>query len=307
MVFPFVLAWDSARGEAELPPAADSAGFSLDRYGWASVWTYRRLRATARDPGPGDLSMQNWGHGNDYFGGYALLSVAEARAQARGGWRGGVDTAALAGAERRALAWASWYVGHAPPAASGRLRLATDVLDAANGLSKLPYLRDTRRSIGLDGYVMPGSELAGSSDRVTAPAHPDRIALGAYPFDFRPLPGCPRPAQADGATLPYFIPFRALTNRDVANLLVAGRTMAQSWIANGATRLHPEEWTTGLAAGVAAAAMARDGLSATDALRAISAIQQRIRHYAPLEWTIRGRRFPTDRYSSRRLIPSGAP
>ncbi|NJD19077.1 MAG: FAD-dependent oxidoreductase, partial [Gemmatimonadetes bacterium] len=301
MVFPFVLVRDTlAAGSAGPVPAAapaaaaDTAGLALGTHDWASVWTYRRLRAAGDDPGPGDLSMQNWESGNDYFGGYALLPLADARAQAATGWRGGVDTAALAGAERRALAWARWYAAHAPPDASGRLRLTADVLGTANGLSKLPYLRDTRRSVGLDGYVMPGWELAPAPGRTTAPAHADRVALGAYPFDFRPLPGCPEPAEAGARTLPYFIPFRALTNRDVPNLLVAGRTMAQSWVANGATRLHPEEWTTGLAAGVAAAAMARDRLTSADALRGISAIQERIRRWAPLEWTIRGRRFPLE-------------
>ncbi|NJD09733.1 MAG: FAD-dependent oxidoreductase, partial [Gemmatimonadetes bacterium] len=300
LVFPFVLAWDTAAFSQPIAAAVasapgDTVGLTLGTYDWSAVWTYRRLRAAARDPGPGDLSMQNWERGNDYFGRYLLLPIAAARAQARSGWRGGVDTAALAGAERRALAWAGWFAAHAPPESAGRLRLATDVLDTGTGLSKLPYLRDTRRSIGLDGYVLPGRDLAATPGQVTGPAYADRVALGAYPFDFRVLPGCPRPAEAGEKTLPYFIPFRALTNRDVPNLLVAGRTMAQSSVANGATRLQPEEWTSGLAAGVAAAFLARQRQSTTDALRDIARIQERIRRYAPLEWTIGGRRYPADR------------
>jgi len=292
MVFPFVLAYDSTGTDPGVSASDDTAAFSFGTHDWAAVWTYRRLRAAGSQPSPGDLSMQNWEHGNDYFGRYLLLPVAEARAQAETGWRGGVDTAALAGAERRALAWAWWYSAHAPPGIAGHLRLVTDVLGTGHGLSRLPYLRDTRRSIGLGGYVMPGAELAAGPGRVTGPAHPDRIALGAYPFDFRVLPGCSAPAEAGARTLPYFIPFRALTSQDVPNLLVAGRTMAQSHVANGATRLQPEEWTTGLAAGVAAAYMARHSLSAAGALQQVARIQERIRRYAPLEWTIRGRRYP---------------
>ena len=32
--------------------------------------------------------------------------------------------------------------------------------------------------------------------------------------------------------LPYFIPLRAMTNRDFGNLIVAGKTIAQSFLAN---------------------------------------------------------------------------
>lgn len=288
MVFPFVLAWDTTGSTAGAVPTApgDTVGFGLGRFGWDQVWTYRRLRAADDAPGPGDLSMQNWGEGNDYFGAYVLLPVTEALQQAASGWRGGADTAALAGAELRALAWARWYVEHAPLAAAGRLRLAPEVMGTGHGLSKLPYLRDSRRSVGLGGYVMPGSELSAVPGRVTGPVHADRVALGAYPFDFRVLPGCPAVPEEGGVTLPYAIPFRALTNRDVPNLLVAGRTLAQSNVANGATRLHPQEWTTGLAAGVAAAFMASRALSAGEALGEIASIQERIRRWAPLDWTL---------------------
>lgn len=44
---------------------------------------------------------------------------------------------------------------------------------------------------------------------------------------------------------PYYVPFRALTNKKFTNLLVAGKTMAQTFHANAGTRLHPIEWTTG--------------------------------------------------------------
>ena len=39
------------------------------------------------------------------------------------------------------------------------------------------------------------------------------------------------------------------------NLLVAGKCMAESFRANANTRLHPSEWTTGVAAGGAAVLM----------------------------------------------------
>jgi hypothetical protein len=42
------------------------------------------------------------------------------------------------------------------------------------------------------------------------------------------------------------------TDQDAGNLLVAGKTMAQSFFYNSASRLHPAEWSSGVAAGAAA-------------------------------------------------------
>lgn len=45
--------------------------------------------------------------------------------------------------------------------------------------------------------------------------------------------------------------FRSLTNAKYDNLLVAGKTIAQSFLVNAATRLHPVEWSSGTGAGKA--------------------------------------------------------
>jgi len=87
-------------------------------------------------------------------------------------------------------------------------------------------------------------------------------------------------------TLPFCIPFRALTHRELENLLVVGKTMAQSFLANSATRLHPIEWSTGTAGGVAAAHMARTGRTSREALAAITEIQSEIRQKTPIDWTL---------------------
>jgi hypothetical protein len=46
--------------------------------------------------------------------------------------------------------------------------------------------------------------------------------------------GCTYPGYMNNPPpiLPFFIPFRAMTNRDYGNLLVGGKTMAQSFLAN---------------------------------------------------------------------------
>jgi prophage DNA circulation protein len=87
-------------------------------------------------------------------------------------------------------------------------------------------------------------------------------------------------------TLPFHIPFRALTHRDVSNLLVAGKTMAQSFLANSSTRLHPIEWSSGTACGIAAADMARTGRSSAALLEDIKRLQEQIAKVTPIDWTI---------------------
>jgi hypothetical protein len=262
---------------------------------WELIWTYRRLRGSASGVQTGDLSLQNWGYsrklregGNDYPFGYLFTSKADATAQ-RNDWRGGVDLQVMAAAETRALAWHSWFKTNAPDKiGSQRITLARGVLGTEHGLSKLPYIRDTRRSIGLGDFVLKFADLSGPASQKTGTKFPDRVALGAYPADIHHLAMCQYPAFVDAAhdTVPFYISFRALTNRDYGNLLVAGKTMAQTFLANSATRLHPIEWSTGTAAGVAAAEMARSGATSADLLRRIGQLQARISARTPIDWTI---------------------
>jgi hypothetical protein len=69
-------------------------------------------------------------------------------------------------------------------------------------------------------------------------------------------------------------------------MLVAGKTMAQSFMANSATRLHPTEWSTGTAAGVAAAYMAKSGKTSRQALESIDEIQKLVAEKTPIDWTV---------------------
>ena len=229
---------------------------------WDRIWTYRRIKGHGEGPSVGDLSLQNWGFslekshgGNDYPFGYLLLSK-EATAAQRDNWQGGIDLTVLAAAEERALAWHHWFKQHAPaPIKPEQIRIRPDVLGTGHGLAKLPYIRDTRRSIGLDGFVLKLGDLVGNPADKTGKRFEDRVALGAYPADVHPLAACDYPDHTSihHDTKPFYIPFRALTHETLGNLLVAGKTMAQSFMANSATRLHPIEWATGTAAGTIAA------------------------------------------------------
>ncbi|MGL4514994.1 MAG: FAD-dependent oxidoreductase [Lacipirellulaceae bacterium] len=271
---------------------------------WQRIWTYRRIRGEGPTAKPGDLCLQNWGYsetsvpgggegGNDYPFGYLFLSKAKSAATATD-WVGGIDLAVLAAAEKRALAWHDWFRRHAPLDDSGEsidpdcFTLAGDVLGTGHGLAKLPYIRDTRRSIGVDGFLLKFADLIGPAERKTGTAFPDRVALGAYAADIHPIVGCTYPpyVHENHPTLPFYVPLRALTNERYANLLVAGKTMAQTFLANSATRLHPIEWSSGTAAGVMAAEMARSGATAAEACDDAERLRGLVARYTPIDWTI---------------------
>ena len=154
------------------------------------------------------------------------------------------------------------------------------------GLSQVPYIRDTRRSIGVDGFRL-------NSTHLSEPAHfNDNVALGDYIyFDAHNMHDC-KPLQYDGALKPYYIPLRALTNVKYANLLVAGKTMSQTNAANAATRFHPVEFSSGTSSGAFAAYMIQNDIPSTgtvcedcNAKREYCELQRVINKYQPIEWS----------------------
>lgn len=65
--------------------------------------------------------------------------------------------------------------------------------------------------------------------------------------------------------------------------------MSQSFYANAVTRLHPSEWSSGAAAGAAAALMAARGWSSSDAYANVKELQALVASPAvgnPLEWSL---------------------
>ena len=248
---------------------------------WERIWTYRRIKGEGK-PAPGDLCLQNWGYskklgdgGNDYPFDYVFKSKEETAAEFSD-WQGGINLRTLALAEQRAFGWHHWFRQHAPPDFHpDQFRLAGDELGTDHGLAKLPYIRDTRRSIGIDDFVLKFADLTGPAEQKSGTHFPDSVALGAYAADIHPLSNCKYPKYVfqDHHTLPFYVPFRALTHYEFENLLVAGKTMAQSFLANSATRLHPIEWSSGTAAGVSAAYMAQKRITSRQALRNIEELR----------------------------------
>jgi hypothetical protein len=208
-----------------------------------SLWTYRRLIDAGMFPSvfPNDISMLNW-PGNDYRD----MSLLD---------RPPVEVAqALQDAKRVSLGFLYWLQTEAPNP-GGRpgfpeLVLRPDVMGSEDGLSKHPYIRESRRIKALKTVV----EQEVSADYQPGPraAHfPDSVGVGWYPIDIHR-------AGADDVgvscrTRPFQIPLGALIPVRLVNLLAACKNIGTTHITNGCYRLHPVEWNIGEAAGTLAA------------------------------------------------------
>ncbi|MBI4589113.1 MAG: FAD-dependent oxidoreductase, partial [Candidatus Rokubacteria bacterium] len=147
-----------------------------------------------------------------------------------------------------------------PGGAAGfpELRLRPDVMGSADGLSKHPYIRESRRDKALKTVV----EQEVSADYQAGPRaanFPDSVGVGWYPIDIH------RAGEEDVGvscrTKPFQIPLGALIPLRLVNLLAAAKNIGTTHITNGCYRLHPVEWNIGEAAGSLAAFALETGRS----------------------------------------------
>lgn len=120
----------------------------------------------------------------------------------------------------------------------------------------LPGRRESRRFLG--DKVLTQDDVIGQT------AQDDAVAYGGWSIDLHPKEGMfatdPGSRQRYGNG-PYSIPFASLYSRNVPNLLLAGRDISASHIANGSARVMATCATEGQAVGTAAAIAARKGLT----------------------------------------------
>ena len=211
-------------------------------------------------------------------------------------------------AERYSYATYRTYRDLAPAEWRNKTRLNSTFMGTCTGLSKMPYIRDGRRSLGLDDFLMTLNNTRSLLDA------PDCAAVVGHGTDIwghrmmmRPVdnsqPGVAKCASGDEIceSYPQYMrdspaggcgntcaPLRAMTNKKVSNLWLGGYTMAQTMLVNSALRMHPEEFSIGVGAGAAAAHMALSKgqvLSTEQAVKTpsiVSAIRARILKHAPL-------------------------
>ena len=264
------------------------------RFNFALIFTYRRIRGQVFGFGEeairvGDQSMQNWTWGNDWriTGPDKNFILTHEQLQASGqlqpgGWMGGLRVEALRRAEQHAKGFFYWLV-------AGRtdfllqqedpnfqkdfylryayLRGPNTPMGTASGLSKYPYIRESRRIIGRPSLSYPEGFTIYESDITTRESELNRgrpfifydsVGVGQYPIDFHDclLPGFSLPPSnnkdAQAPSYPYQIPLRALIPQRIDNLLAGNKNIATSRIASASYRVHPVEWAIGTAAGHAA-------------------------------------------------------
>lgn len=232
-------------------PAYKMFGIAPGTYG--SFWTYRRALDAHNfdDPRiPRDISIINWS-ANDFRGGTVVDRLPAEQAllyqQAR----------------LLSLGFLYWLQTECPRDDGGRgypeLRLRPDVMGTADGLSRMPYVREGRRLRAL--YTIVEQDIAAASHQgARAARFEDSVGIGFYPMD---LHGC-GPRTTDIATKPFQIPLGALIPVRTVNLLPAAKNIGTTHLTNGAYRLHPEEWAVGEAAGALAAFCLARGVTPRD-------------------------------------------
>jgi len=285
---------------AAVPPGS-GAGLPFPYHEWESEvqwnksWTYRRGLCngskSSTSVNVGDVTQQNWL--NDVDNAYFFLPLQwspNTTSSLYTNWTGGVNLTAQQMLEQRGYGTYHFLVNTSSSSYKKELALNYSATGTGTGLSKMPYLRDTRRSVGLDHFrlLYDAEDYYNASFPYTAFQFPDRVALGDYFYaDMHKLTTCELPQyQWRNETKPFTIPFRALTSVNFSNFLVAGKTMAQSFHANAATRLHPVEWSSGVAAGVAAGLMAERRWSSRRMYENVAVLQDRLVAIGqPMDWT----------------------
>lgn len=209
-------------------------------------WTYRRLlSAQLLDPhskrGLHDVAMINW-NSNDYH------------------WRSIIDVSnaerdeILDEAKRLSLGFLYWLQTECPRDDGGfgypELKLRPDVMGTDDGLSKAPYIRESRRIVALK-RIVAHEILAASRPDAKQAVFEDSVGVGWYPMDLHPAVGNAK--SMFEPTVPFQIPLGALIPIKMQNLIAANKNIGTTHLSNGSYRLHPVEWNIGESAGFLAA------------------------------------------------------
>jgi FAD dependent oxidoreductase len=212
-----------------------------------NLWNYRRIadRKNFTDRAyRSDICLVNWPQ-NDYWLGTLVP-----------------NTPAATAAKELSLSLLYWMQTEAPRPDGGTgwkgLRLRRDIVGTADGLAKMPYIRESRRikaeftvleqHVGVDARMKTTGRKA---DELTAERFADTVGIGHYRIDLHPSTGGDN--YIDVASLPFQIPLGALVPVRIENLLPACKNLGVTHITNGCYRLHPVEWSIGEAAGALAA------------------------------------------------------
>lgn len=234
---------DSSTGKAKrfgmFPGEKDEAGNEL-----FPLFKYRRIVNSAYFPDgsqPYDVTLVNWPQ-NDFFLGN-LFDCPDAE---ENDYR----------ARQFTLSFVYWLQTEAPRADGGKgypwFRLAGEYLGTEDGLSKAPYIRESRRIRGLFTVTETMVKQGGN------PVFPDSVGVGSYSIDLH--------ITTDTHTFFYepserfTIPLGAMIPEKMTNLIPACKNISATHLSGGCYRLHPVEWNVGEVAGMLAVFALSEGV-----------------------------------------------
>jgi hypothetical protein len=247
-------------------------------------WSYRRLydAALLGDDESNDIALINWAS-NDYR--QANLIDQDPLTQRR----------ILQEAKQLALGFLYWLQTECPRDEGGygypELRLRPDVLGSNDGLSQVPYIRESRRLVALE-RVCEQDIITQPDGSARARPFSNSVGIGWYPLDLHACVGddAPEAFTFFDPTLPFQIPLGALIPIRTRNLLAACKNIGTTHLTNGAYRVHHVEWAIGEAAGALAAFCLQHGVTPHQ----VHSHSQLVRRFQdallaqgiPLAWTV---------------------
>ena len=205
-------------------------------------WTYRRIldKAAFNDERiANDVAVINW-YSND-FADHNIIDKPPA-----------VVWQHLRTAKALSLGFLYWLQTEVLRDDGGKgypeLRLKIDALGTTDGLSKYPYIRESRR--GRAVTVVKEADMNGvPHDWARARIFDDSVGIGYFPIDIHGKEAAPGTLTP---TKHFQIPLGALIMDCPSNLILSAKNIGTTHVTNGAYRLHPIEWAIGEAAGTLA-------------------------------------------------------
>jgi hypothetical protein len=166
-----------------------------NRLDWFNLWTRRRSYHSAEpprvrspmvgeDPPPvnnvsvGDVHLAAWSDFN-----FRYIFTSKKTTEATVGtplWVGGYDLASIDGAERYSYGAYVRYAQAAPPQWLNHTDLNSSYMGTCTGLSKMPYIRDGRRSVGVGNFII---DMNFTNGYHTPTLPTDCVALMGHGFD----------------------------------------------------------------------------------------------------------------------------
>jgi hypothetical protein len=206
-------------------------------------FSWRRLLAAKNfeDGVPHDVALINWPH-QDYAAESPLDRTSE-------------DLAViLQRAKQTSEAFLCWLQNDVPrDDGNGRgypdLKLRADLMNTADGLSKYPYIRESRRMLAR-GRVAEQDIIEDTQPGPRARLFEDSVGIGFYMVDIHPCGANERGRMR--MPRPFQIPMSALLPQAPVNFLPSAKNIGVTHLTNGAFRLHPVEWNIGESAGMIA-------------------------------------------------------